>query len=76
MEQDPADKFEPLKDAGYWTKNIGVPAYSTPAAMEIVTGYLIPRMFIAAVIGRMSTEDAVAAAGVEAQGIIDKWNQA
>jgi multiple sugar transport system substrate-binding protein len=72
----PADKFEPLKDAGYWTKNIGVPAYSTPAAMEIFTSYLIPRMFIAAVTGRMSTEDAVAAAGVEAQGVIDKWNTA
>jgi multiple sugar transport system substrate-binding protein len=72
----PADKFEPLKDAGYWTKNIGVPAYSTPAAMEIFTSYLIPRMFIAAVTGRMSTEDAVAAAGVEAQGVIDKWNAA
>jgi multiple sugar transport system substrate-binding protein len=72
----PLDKFEPLKDAGYWTKNIGVPAYSTPAAMEIFTRYLIPRMFRAAVTGRMSTEDAVAAAGVEAQGVIDKWNQA
>ncbi|HXW90160.1 MAG TPA: hypothetical protein VEK33_06400 [Terriglobales bacterium] len=71
----PSDKFELLKDAGYWTKNIGVPAYSTPAAMEIFTSYLIPRMFIAAVTGRMSTEDAVAAAGLEAQGIINKWNR-
>jgi multiple sugar transport system substrate-binding protein len=72
----PPDKFEPLKDAGYWAKNIGVPAYSTPAAMEIFTSYLIPRMFRAAVTGRMSTEDAVAAAGVEAQGVIDKWSRA
>ena len=72
----PSWKYLLLKDALYWSRNLGVPGYATPAAMEVFNTFVIPRMFMSVAKGERSPEDATAAAAAEIQRIVDKWKQA
>ncbi len=73
---DPSWKYEMLKDALHWTRNLGVPGYATPAAMEVFNTFLVPRMFLSVVKGESSPPDAARAAETEVKRIAEKWKQA
>ena len=73
---DPPFKYKELKDALYWTRNLGFPGYANPVAMEVFNRFVIPRMFISVVTGQSSPEDAVQAAEAEVTRIADRWKNA
>lgn len=73
---DPPYKYKELKDALYWTHNLGVPGYATPAFMEVFNTFVIPKMFMSVVRNEASPEDAAAAAAKKVKAIAEKWNQA
>jgi multiple sugar transport system substrate-binding protein len=72
---DPSYKYTALKDALHWTPNLGVPGFATPAYMEIFNSSLVPRIVQSVLKGESSPEDAAAAAAVEIQRIVEKWNE-
>jgi multiple sugar transport system substrate-binding protein len=72
---DPPWKYQALKDALHWTRNLGIPGYATPAAMEVFNSFVIPKMFLSVVKGERSSADAALAAAAEVQRIADKWEQ-
>ena len=72
---DPPYKYKELKDALYWTRNLGFPGYANPVGMEAFNTFVIPRMFESVVTGRLSPEDAAQAADAEVTRIADKWKQ-
>jgi len=72
---DPPYKYKELKDALYWTRNIGFPGYANPVGMEVFNSFVIPRMFISVVTGKASPEDAAQAAEAEVTRIADRWKQ-
>ncbi len=72
---DPPFKYKELKDALYWTRNLGFPGYANPVAMEVFNRYVIPKMFISVVKGELSPEDAAGATEREVKRISEKWNQ-
>ena len=72
---DPPYKYKELKDALYWTRNLGFPGYANPVGMEAFNTFVIPRMFDSVVTGRVSPEDAAQAADAEVTRIADKWKQ-
>jgi multiple sugar transport system substrate-binding protein len=79
LAEDPADppfKYTKLKDALYWTRNLGFPGFANPVGMEVFNRFVIPRMFISVVTGRSSPQDAVQAADSEITQIADRWKQA
>jgi multiple sugar transport system substrate-binding protein len=73
---DPPRKYIELKDALYWTRNIGFPGYANPVGMEVFNRFVIPRMFISVITGRSSPEDAMHVAEAEVIRIADRWKQA
>ncbi len=73
---DPPYKYKELKDALFWTRNLGFPGYANPVGMEVFNSFVIPRMFISVLTGRSSPEDAVQAAEAEVTRIADRWKQA
>jgi multiple sugar transport system substrate-binding protein len=72
---EPPYKYKELEDARHWTHNLGVPGYATPAAMEVFTSLVIPRMFVSVVKGELSPEEATRAAESEVKRISEKWRQ-
>lgn len=70
---EPAYKYMALEDALHWTRNIGYPGYATAATDEVFANFVIPAMFAQAVRGRLSPEDAAAAAEKEVNRIVTKW---
>lgn len=72
----PSSKYLELKDALYWTHNLGVPGYATPAFMEVFNSFVIPKMFRSVLKGESSPEDASRTAGAELQRIVGKWKDA
>ena len=72
---DPPWKYQALKDALHWTKNLGIPGYTTPAAMESFNSFVVPKMFLSVVKGERSSADAALVAAAEVQRIVDKWEQ-
>jgi multiple sugar transport system substrate-binding protein len=72
---DPRFKYDALKDALHWTPNLGAPWIATPAWMEVFNSFVIPRMFASVVRGKLTPEDAAAAAQKEVAAIADKWKQ-
>jgi multiple sugar transport system substrate-binding protein len=72
---DPPDKYKELKDALYWTRNLGFPGYANPVGMEVFNSFVIPRMFISVVTGQSSPEDAAQVAHAEVTRIADRWRQ-
>ena len=72
---DPPYKYKALKDALFWTRNLGFPGYANPVGMEVFNSFVIPRMFISVVTGQSSPEDAVQAAEAEVTRIADRWKQ-
>jgi multiple sugar transport system substrate-binding protein len=72
---DPPWKYQALKDALHWTRNLGIPGYATPAAMEVFNSFVVPKMFLSVVKGERSSADAALIAAAEVQRIADKWDQ-
>jgi multiple sugar transport system substrate-binding protein len=72
---DPPYKYKELKDALYWTRNLGFPGYANPVAMEVFNSFVVPRMFISVVTGQSSPEDAARATEAEVMQIADRWKQ-
>ena len=70
---DPPYKYKALKDALFWTRNLGFPGYANPVGMEVFNSFVIPRMFISVVTGQSSPEDAVQTAEAEVTRIADRW---
>jgi multiple sugar transport system substrate-binding protein len=64
-----------LKDALFWTRNLGFPGFANPVGMEVFNSFLIPRMFTSVVTGQSSPEDAMQAAEAEVTRIADRWKQ-
>src|SRR5579871_3371604 len=62
---DPPRKYTELKDAAFWTRNMGFPGYANPVAMEVFNSFVIPRMFISVITGKSSPEDAMHLAEAE-----------
>jgi multiple sugar transport system substrate-binding protein len=73
---DPPRKYIEIKDAAYWTRNIGFPGYANPVGMEVFNSFVIPRMFISVVTGQSSPEDAMRAAETEVTRIAERWKRA
>ena len=73
---DPPYKYKELKDALYWTRNLGFPGYANPIGMEVFNSFVIPRMFTSVITGQSSPEDAVHVAEAEVMRIADRWKQA
>jgi multiple sugar transport system substrate-binding protein len=73
---DPPYKYKELKDALYWTRNLGFPGYANPVGMEVFNSFVIPRMFISVVTGQSSPQDAAQAAEAEVMRIAERWKQA
>lgn len=71
----PLFKYEELKDALKWTRNLGFPGFATPEAMEVFDTSVIPKMFASVVRGDLSPEDAARAAEIEVKRIHEKWKQ-
>jgi multiple sugar transport system substrate-binding protein len=72
---DPSWKYQALKDALYWTRNLGHPGYATPAAMEVFNTFVIPRMFMSVLKGKQSPGDAARAAEAEVKRAFEKGKQ-
>ncbi len=72
----PRWKYQALKNASYWTVNLGHPGFADAATMEIYNSFVIPRMFLSVVKGERSPGDAAKAAEAEVTKIADKWKQA
>ena len=72
----PLAKYEELKDALKWTRSLCYPGYATPEAMEAFHAAVVPRMFLSAIKGSASPEDAARAAEKELNSIYDKWKEA
>jgi multiple sugar transport system substrate-binding protein len=72
----PSYKYEELKDALKWTRNLGYPGFATPQAMDVFSSHVIPKMFLSVVKGELSPEDAARAGEKEVKRIYDKWKEA
>jgi multiple sugar transport system substrate-binding protein len=72
---DPPYKYKDLRDALYWTRNLGFPGYANPVGMEVFNSFVVPKMFISVVNGDLSPEDAAHAAEAEVLRISDRWKQ-
>jgi multiple sugar transport system substrate-binding protein len=70
-----AGKYDLLVDASKWSTNIGHPGDTNPAVAEVYHQGLLSKMFVAAVRGELSAEDAVKRAHAEAVSIFDKWRE-
>jgi multiple sugar transport system substrate-binding protein len=70
---DPHHKYLVLKDALFWTTNIGHPGYATAAIDEVFNTFVLPRMFAAVAKGELTAENAAAAAEREVKRIFEKW---
>src|SRR5215469_5469494 len=73
---DPPWKYQALKDALYWTRNLGFPGYATPASMEVFNQFVIPRMFLSVIKGEVSPGEAAQSAATEVKAIVEKWKTA
>jgi multiple sugar transport system substrate-binding protein len=71
----PLFKYEELKDALKWTRNLGFPGFATPEYMETFNTAVIPRMFAEVIKGSLSPEDAARSAENEMKRIYEKWRK-
>ena len=71
----PRYKYEELKDALKWTRNLGHPGFATPEAMDAFESFVVPRMFQRVVKGDLTPEDAARAAEKEVKSIHEKWSK-
>src|SRR5262249_32002345 len=72
----PSYKYTKLKDALFWTRNLGYPGFATPAVMEVFDSSVIPTMVASVIKGERSPDEAAGAAEAEARRIFEKWNHA
>ncbi len=72
----PSYKYEELKDALKWTRNLGFPGFATPQAMEVFETSVIPKMFLSVIKDELSPQDAARAGDKEVKRIYEKWKEA
>jgi multiple sugar transport system substrate-binding protein len=72
----PPYKYTKLKDALFWTRNLGHPGYATPPVMEVFDSFVIPKMCASVMTGERSPDEAAQAAERAVQRIFAKWKQA
>lgn len=72
---DPAGKYNVLADAEQWSTNFGYPGSDNAATNEVMSTYVIPKMFTLAGVGDMSPTNAVKWAEGEISTIFDKWRR-
>ncbi len=71
----PQGKYLGLRDALFWTKNVGHPGYATAAIDETFSTFVIPRMFAKVAKGDLLPEEAAQEAEREIRLIFAKWGQ-
>jgi multiple sugar transport system substrate-binding protein len=69
----PPGKYGVLRDSLLWTKNIGYPGYATAGVDEVVTGFVVPRMFARVAKGEFQAEESAQLARAEVKKIFAKW---
>ena len=69
----PPGKYGVLRDSLLWTKNIGYPGYATATIDEVVSSFVIPRMFARAARGQARPEESAKQAEIEVETILSKW---
>jgi len=72
----PSNKYNVFADVSDWITNVGHPGHANAAIDEIFSNWTISKMFASAAAGKMSPEEAVAAADREVRQIFGKWQQA
>ena len=72
---EPRGKYSVLADAAAWSTNFGHPGHDNAAVDEVVSEFIIPRMFAAAARGERTVEEAVSAAEAQAEPIFEKWRK-
>lgn len=70
---DPKGKYSVLASAAEWSTNAGHPGHDNAAVEEVVSQYIVPKMFAAAARGDMSAEAAVREAETQVKQIFGKW---
>lgn len=72
---DPPDKYGLLGAAAEWSTNVGHPGPANAAMDEVLTLFLIPKMFARAVRGEATPAEAVTAAAAEVTPIFERWRE-
>lgn len=71
----PPGKYSALANADQWSTNFGYPGIDNAASNEVMSLYLIPKMFALAATDRMSAADAVKWATAEITAVYEKWRK-
>jgi len=72
---DPPDKYKVLEDAQEWTPNVGYPGYANAAIEEIFFTHVVTVMFVKAVTGVATPEDAIKEAEAKCKDIFAAWKK-
>jgi len=70
---DPPDKYKVLEDVQEWTANPGYPGYANAAINEIFFTHVVTVMFVKAVTGEATPEDAIKEAEAKCKRIFAAW---
>lgn len=71
----PPGKYSALANADQWSTNFGYPGIDNAASNEVMSLYLVPKMFALAATDRMSPADAVKWANTEITAVYEKWRK-
>ena len=69
----PPGKYTVLRDSLLWTKNVGYPGYATAGVDEVVSSFVVPRMFARVARGEVGAEESAQQAHTEIKTILSKW---
>jgi multiple sugar transport system substrate-binding protein len=72
----PPSKYGVLRDSLLWTKNIGYPGYATAGVDEVLSSFVIPRMFARVAKGEVRAEESAQQTETEVKAILSRWNSA
>ena len=72
---DPPDKYKVLEDVQEWTANPGYPGYANAAIDEIFFTHVVTVMFVKAVTGEATPEDAIKEAEAKCKRIFAAWKK-
>lgn len=68
-----SNKYTILSEGVSWTTNLGAPGFTNGAVIEVLEAGTISRMFALSATGKLSPEEALAAADSEIGSIFQKW---
>src|SRR5215472_1248052 len=72
----PPGKYSVLRDSLLWTKNIGYPGYATATVDDVMSSFVIPRMFARVAKGELHAEESAQQAQNEVKTILSKRESA